>query len=274
MRMQKECCRKDKQSENDNMKYYIDTEFLEGTQTKRFLGFKTGVTAPTIELISIALVDENNRTFYEVSKEFNVREAWERTQTDESGKIEYWIRDNVLRKIFDEFLVKYLNDIDKAERIGVYGLRKNVWEFTQANFIWLLKKYGSSRSHIANGICGFIYGFDCGGSGMSAIEMAYRYEISDRSANPVFIGYYCDYDWVVFCWLFGHMMSLPKGFPKYCVDLKQTLDAKAKIKAGSGNHHQDQIILIKELGPKLVGEHSALPDAIWNKKFDAYLKTV
>lgn len=32
------------------MNYYLDTEFLEGTQTKRFLGLPYGNTKPTIEL--------------------------------------------------------------------------------------------------------------------------------------------------------------------------------------------------------------------------------
>lgn len=39
--------------------------------------------------------------------------------------------------------------------------------------------------------------------------------------KPEFWGYYADYDWVVFCWLFGTMMELPKGWPMYCNDIKQ-----------------------------------------------------
>lgn len=41
--------------------------------------------------------------------------------------------------------------------------------------------------------------------------------------KPEFWGYFCDYDWVVFCQLFGTMMDLPKGFPHYCNDLKQLM---------------------------------------------------
>ncbi len=45
----------------------------------------------------------------------------------------------------------------------------------------------------------------------------------DPSAHgePVFWGYYADYDWVLFCWLFGSMVDLPEGFPMFCLDLKQ-----------------------------------------------------
>lgn len=41
---------------------------------------------------------------------------------------------------------------------------------------------------------------------------------------PEFWGYYADYDWVVFCWIFGAMIDLPSGWPKYCRDLKQAAD--------------------------------------------------
>src|SRR3990167_2200166 len=43
--------------------------------------------------------------------------------------------------------------------------------------------------------------------------------------EPEFWGYYADYDWVVFCQLFGTMMDLPKMFPMYCRDIKQLCDS-------------------------------------------------
>ena len=67
--------------------------------------------------------------------------------------------------------------------------------------------------------------------------------------KPEFWGYYCDYDWVVFCWIFGKMIDLPEGYPMYCRDLKQMLDEKG----------------IKSI-KKPVGEHNALVDAKWNEK--------
>ena len=65
-----------------------------------------------------------------------------------------------------------------------------------------------------------------------------------------FWGYYADYDWVVFCQIFGTMMDLPKGFPMYCRDIKQVCDER-------GN---------SELPKQETKEHNALNDAIWNKK--------
>lgn len=72
--------------------------------------------------------------------------------------------------------------------------------------------------------------------------------------TPEFWGYYSAYDWVVFCWLFGAMVDLPKGWPMYCRDLKQLCDSL-------GNPRLTQ--------PK-TSEHHALFDARWNKA--AYLE--
>lgn len=70
-----------------------------------------------------------------------------------------------------------------------------------------------------------------------------------------FWGYYADYDWVVFCWLFGTMMELPKGFPMYCRDIKQLADEMGGIRL-----------------PNMGGaEHNALDDAKEIKMRHAYL---
>lgn len=39
--------------------------------------------------------------------------------------------------------------------------------------------------------------------------------------KPEFYGYFADYDWVVFCQIFGAMVNLPHGYPMYCLDIKQ-----------------------------------------------------
>jgi len=73
--------------------------------------------------------------------------------------------------------------------------------------------------------------------------------------TPEFWGYYADYDWVVFCWLFGTMSCLPPGFPMYCRDIKQLCDSM-------GN----------PLLPKMEGQdHNALEDAKHHKKCYEFL---
>jgi hypothetical protein len=41
---------------------------------------------------------------------------------------------------------------------------------------------------------------------------------------PEFWGYYCAYDWVALCRLYGTLMDLPSGWPMLCRDLRQLLD--------------------------------------------------
>jgi hypothetical protein len=71
-----------------------------------------------------------------------------------------------------------------------------------------------------------------------------------------FWGYYSDYDWVVICQLFGTMMQLPDGWPKFCMDLKQWC-----VQLGDPR--------LPEQGK---GEHNALSDARWNKQAYDFLK--
>ena len=73
--------------------------------------------------------------------------------------------------------------------------------------------------------------------------------------KPEFWGYYADYDWVVFCWLFGSMIDLPQGFPMFCRDLKQWA-----------------VMLGDPKLPSQTDEHHALCDARWNKKAWSFLE--
>lgn len=63
--------------------------------------------------------------------------------------------------------------------------------------------------------------------------------------KPRFIASFADYDWVVFAQLFGRMIDLPKGWPRYCFDVKQWSDMM-------GNPHWPR---------QESGEHNALADA-------------
>jgi len=69
--------------------------------------------------------------------------------------------------------------------------------------------------------------------------------------KPEFWGHYSAYDWVVFCWIFGTMAELPRGYPMYCNDLQQVFD----------NSNIEVVV------PEQKNEHNALDDAKWNKAF-------
>jgi hypothetical protein len=68
---------------------------------------------------------------------------------------------------------------------------------------------------------------------------------------PEFWAYFADYDWVVFCWLFGRMADLPPRFPMWCRDLKQLMDHFGYV--------SDDL-------PPQPDNHDALHDALWVKK--------
>ena len=88
--------------------------------------------------------------------------------------------------------------------------------------------------------------------------------------------YYADYDWVLFCSLFGNMMALPNGMPKHCIDLKQIMDEKSDSAWNTKENRscrENRLILFKhrEGYPKQENEHDALDDAKWNKKMYEFL---
>lgn len=76
--------------------------------------------------------------------------------------------------------------------------------------------------------------------------------------KPKFWAYFADYDWVIFCQLFGRMIDLPETFPNVCRDLKQEM-----LRLGVSRP------VITGCGPA----HNALADARWNKALFNYLKT-
>jgi hypothetical protein len=251
---------KQKQKIKKNMKYFIDTEFLEGIQTKRFLGIPYSKTKPTIDLISIGIVSEDNKEYYAISKEFNLKEAWNRFQIKDyelSIKKEYWLRENVLKPIY----------FDLLEIGNIYGDERNRWSFSYSNLKRLLKWYGKTNKQIAEEIKEFVY---------KGNECSKNLELWGENSSIKFYGYYADYDWVAFSWLFGKMINLPDGFPMYCIDLKQELDGKLR------NLNEFQIQDIKDgkvttlhgnIYPKQTNEHHALSDARWNLELYKFLHT-
>lgn len=253
------------------MKYFLDTKFLEGTQ-RRWFGINT---KPTIDLISIGIVAEDGREYYAISKDFNLKEAWNRWQqrTGEGDRnyIEpklYWIRDNVLKPIWEEL-------VDKEYKIDSLAELEN--PFTYKGLKYLINKYGKTNKQIAEEIKEFIY------------EKSFKDDkgnpiIHDNNwlnGKPQFYGYYADYDWVVFCWLFGKMIDLPNGFPKYCIDLKQEFD-----KCNNNFKKIEEVDAIPEelyemkdykyhpYYPKQTKEHHALDDAKWNKRLYEFLNNI
>lgn len=259
---------------------YLDIEFLEGPQTKRFLGIPTGKTKPTIDLISIGIVTDDNREYYAVSKEFNLREVWNRfdlvQQSGDArniwpeGKKVYWLRENVLEPIYSEMFERVVSE-DKMLTGDEFVY------FTYNNFKTLLKRFGKTNKQIAEEVQDFCKPKP---TGRVLLSNPPKVEVDDSPIN--FYSYFGDYDWVVFCWLFGLMKDLPNGFPYYCRDLKQTFDEKCHEKSlwcaayHNGGYKDFEDYLLKEKGypiqPKKA--HHSLEDAKWNKKLHEFLQTI
>jgi hypothetical protein len=88
------------------------------------------------------------------------------------------------------------------------------------------------------------------GKGMGRVDIGYAVrKFTDGDEHPVFWGYFPDYDWVAFNWLFGHMDELPFHYPQLCLDIKQWA-----IELGN-----------PELPQQQGARHHALSDARWTR---------
>jgi hypothetical protein len=260
------------------MKYFIDTEFLEGTQKETFpISLFKKETKPTIDLISIGIVSEDNREYYAISKDFNLKEAWNRFEIKvemvygdnrnifpEGIKYKkYWIRENVLKPIYtDLFNIEF-------EGKGIKYQIEN-YNFTYKHFKQLINKYGKTNKQIADEIKEFTKPQPTGKMLLSnPPQIEY-----DNSPIQIYT-YYGSYDFVVFCWLFGKMIDLPKGFPMYCMDLKQELE-KLNETLGYNYDEKGKSYKLQEQPnyPKQTNEHNALADARWNKELYEFINTL
>ena len=251
------------------MKYFLDTEFLEGSQKTFFSKSK-----PTIDLISIGIVDENKREYYAISRDFNINEAWNRfdfkynTGMGDANNLPptkvYWIRENVLKPIWQELKTRYLRDTDYISNSHQYT-RLIYTRFTLNALKGLIGIYGKSNEIIADEIKTFVG---------TEQTIGNWNEIKDNWVVD-FYGYYSDYDWVAFCWLFGTMVKLPKGFPMYCKDLKQMLDDKADFELPN-QPKNERVDVLKNSSkyPKQSNEHNALSDAKWNLELFKFIRCV
>lgn len=205
------------------MNYFIDTEFIEGFKKPiKWLPSAGKFNRPYhfIDLISIGLVCSDGREYYAISNEYNYNDASE------------WVKENVI-------LPAYTN--------AVHGDERNKLKVETFHAI-----RGKNNKQIAREIKEFIVG---DGETTDFTSKAWKNYISSKNNPPEFYGYYADYDWVLFCSLFGRMIDLPAGFPMYCRDLKQEMD-----RLGLDKEWKDKYC------PEPENEHNALADARWNVK--------
>lgn len=258
------------------MKYFLDTEFLEGFNKPLF-----GKRRHFIDLISIGLVCEDGREYYSISKDAPLKAIFEME--------DIFVKEKVIRPLFEQYVK---DDWDRWKYMpGYMGLDE---KFTLSNVKKMFKRKGKTSTQIACELRDFLF------------EGYIEFDNKKVKWNkPEIYAYYADYDWVLFCSLFGRMIDLPMGMPMYCKDLKQTLDEKASAinqidltthlfkpdKEAKGWQIMPDAQISKEIiniddysldmkleilkaqsdYPKQINEHSALDDARWNKNLYDFL---
>ena len=271
------------------MNYYLDCEFLEGKQKEKFpISLFRKESKQTIDLISIGIVAEDGREYFAVSKDFNLDEAWNRFDWrhdlgSEPQKV-YWIRENVLKLIFIELNEKDLKGqvlcLESYEHPIAKPLSEYQVKFSKSRLKDLIFKHGKANKQIAEEVKKFVgskSNFTESESGRFLLGTDDNTIKSKRGDfvfdNPKFYAYYADYDWVVFCWLFGKMIDLPNGFPMYCIDLKQIFDEKQQeIDKTKSVPRLD--LKYSENYPEQENEHDALSDSRFARDLHYFLKSL
>lgn len=218
-----------------------------------------------IDLISIGIVCEDGRTYYAISNEFNPRDA------------NKWVKENVIAKLESK-------DAHRSSMI--------IPTMRMAAPIW------KSNDNIKRDLLTFFGCYPDKQTILGSLQVVHSW-IAPKDIEVY--GYFADYDWVLFCSLFGKMIDLPKGFPMYCIDLKQTLDEKATsltqleftTQLVSGTNWEVVSALPKDVidinewtfeqkltylksrpeYPKQENEHNALSDAKWNYELYKFLQS-
>lgn len=209
------------------MKYWLDFEFIEGFHKPIF-----GKKRHFIDLISIGIVAEDGREYYAISNEFNPKDA------------DDWVKKNVISKLPSP----YVREEDRpSDRAGAMLWKSN--DRIKQEIIDFFNPRCIQELHA--------------GLWPNMDEVAMHNPDEYGRVQPEVYGYYADYDWVLFCSLFGRMIDLPKGFPMYCKDLKQMMDEKGLDESWK-----------QTACPDPFNEHNALEDARWNKKlYNAIINT-
>lgn len=190
---------------------------------KYFLDTEFIEDGKTIDLISIGIVAEDGREYYAIN--YNC----------DFSKANDWVKENVI------------NQLPLQPLPRVYPTAKDFQASNEYKQGW------RTKGLIADEIRQFCLWRS---TGFTPYDSYNKVNINNYDRlEPEFWGYYADYDWVVFCQLFGKMIDLPTGFPMYCRDVKQLCDSL-------GN---------PELPEQNEDEHHALHDARWIKKAYEFL---
>ncbi len=246
-------------------KYFISTQHNEYIKQQKCLGIKIGKQIPTIDMISIGIVSEDykfytyptkilnkslgkvkknikSKEYYAISKDFNIKDAWNNYRITGIAHKEYWIRDNILKPIFEELM-----ELSLGYKVGSYA---DNW-FNLKEFTKLIKLYGKSNEQIAEEIKKFVTWTDVG---------------IDKTLNLDKIkvyGYKLNHSMVLLKQLFENKISYPVSSPDIIIDIKQQLTSIKLplkiIKYGTRDSIDSKIPKAKEYMIYKIEEHPEYP---------------
>lgn len=138
---------------------------------------------------------------------------------------------------------------DRIELISIGIVAEDGLEF------YAVASDGWDESHAGDWVKANVLPYLGPGKRLSRADLAKQIALFVGNRAPELWGYFSDYDWVLLCQLFGTMMDLPEGWPKFCLDVKQ-------LAVSMGN---------PRLPKQAFGEHNALADARHIKAMHEFL---
>lgn len=206
---------------------FFDTEFID--------------TPDCFKLISLGLVSETNDKFYALLELPEV--AFWKVWNNE------WLCTNVMWPIYKDLLLKDHNH--QVEIVKRYTAGVEVVKEGQSN-VYILSKDGSiafgTNYTLSN--AKVLYDTYCITKTM-AVQLLTEY--FKRFKEVQLYGYYCSYDFVLLCRLFGKMLLLPENVKQFPIDLT-VMERHFKGLTGGVKFPEGSV-------------HNALGDAILTKQF-------
>jgi len=148
------------------------------------------------------------------------------------------------------FDTEFIEDGQTIDLISIGMVRSDGATYYAETDQWIP---GKASQWVKDNVLVHLKGGDC----IKPRDVIAREIVEFAGEKPEFWAYYADYDWVALCQLFGTMMQLPDGWPKFCRDIKQKC-------VDLGN---------PQLPAQSGVEHHALADALWNKKAWEFIAT-
>lgn len=196
------------------MKYFLDCEFIE----------YPGV----VDLISIGLVIDDDRTYYAINKDCDFSKAND------------WVRQNVLVALPPYNPCPTEVSPRTWEESKAWKSREDIMLEVAAFMGCRFDLVISLKSGLAawwNRLCLFL--------GCDNTVVKYNFELKQGIDSPEIWGEWCSYDLVCFAQLWGAMINLPQGFPMRCRDIIQLCEDELGIPASElppsleidGNHN-------------------------------------